>query len=210
MYTSENGIVSNRRVDTIRENNMKEELNEIYKNNGLTTIRIEDRERQIKGIDVLVKTDEDNWMKVDEKAATTRPTAYNTLLTFCFEVSADNNPDGTGWLFKPDSETTHFAIIYPLSHDNYKTLEAAEIFFIEKQAVLDYLWDLGIGRKEDVLDIINNSDSYDRSGRRFWYINDATKIAQSLQLAERPVNIIIDRGVLRRMAAKVINYQKAS
>ena len=207
MYISENGLVSNRRTDAEREKNMQDSLNEIYRNHGITTIRVEDREQQLKGIDLLMKNGDD-WIKVDEKAATTKPTAYTSLLTFCFEISSDNNPDSFGWLFKPDSETTHYAIIFPLSSDNFETLDEAEIMIIRKQSILDLLWDFGIGSKRDAVEIIKNSDHYDDLGRKYYWLNDVCKLAHSLQLPEQPLNVIVDRGVLRRMAAKVINYQR--
>ena len=201
---------SNRYVDATREKNMMEALDTIYSEEGLSTERTNDRERQLKGIDFLLEVNSESTFKVDEKAATTKEDAFSKLPTYSFELASANNPDGKGWVFQEGLETTHYALVYPQSDDDFKTLSAVEIFIIPKQSILDFLWEKGISSKRDAEDTLEYQGRYDSIGRLRCRIDDSLSLVQSFQLAEEPICAIIDRGILRRMAWKVIKRQPKS
>lgn len=198
MYRNRSGISSIRRTDEEHEKNMRNALNEIYRENGFAIERMDDRESQLKGIDLFMYKDNICWV-VDEKAATSRNDAYTKLRTFCFEIAAPNNLDGIGWLYQEDKETTHYALIYPKSEDGFITLDSVEILFVPKRTILELLFNEGIAGPRDATELLKNG-RFDYLGRRYYYLNDAIKLMTSYQLAEEPTNAIIDRGLLRRIS----------
>lgn len=146
--------------------------------------------------------DGEHWV-VDEKAATSRKDAYDSLKTFCFEISAKVNKDGLGWLYQKDNETTHYALIYPSSTDGFETLDKVEILIIPKRKIVEMLFDAGIAGPKDASEMLEGG-RFDSLGRQYCRINDCIKLMTSYQLAEEPTNALIDRGVLRRLAVAKI------
>ena len=194
---------SNRKNDATREKNMCSALDTIYSEEGLSILRTKDKEHQFKGIDFLLTVGSEEF-KVDEKAATTKEDAFSKLKTYSFELASVNNPNGLGWLFQEGIETTHYALVYPQSDDDFNTLDAVEIFIIPKKSILDFLWEKGISSKKDAEDTLKYQGRYDSIGRLRCRLDDSVSLVQSFQLAEEPICAIIDRGVLRRMSWKVI------
>lgn len=208
MEKGEHDMFNDKRGNDVKmELAMQPILDAEYKKAGIKIVRVDNAELQKKGIDF--ETDSlGSEMRVDEKAATSREDAYEGLPTYSFEITTNNNKNGEGWLFHSDSMTTHYMLIFPQTSDGFETIEAAELMLVAKDDVLELLADAGIFSRKDAEELMKYNGVVANNGRKYCRINDAVKLVHSLQLKEQPLNAVIDRGVLRRMAVKVIRFDK--
>lgn len=76
----------------------------IFKDMNIQEI-VKDRDRQLRGIDVIAQLYGQD-IKVDIKSIASQ------LPTFCFEISGNINTSQKGWLINPDVETEYYLIVY--------------------------------------------------------------------------------------------------
>lgn len=162
-----------------------------------------------------------NKMLVDEKAAVryTGSGRGSRLQTFCFELFWSlrrKDSSGIGWFLRQDSLTTHYLLVFPEADRTIRTVDdvkACEFMLVSKKAVksvLNGIPDFGKRIKgfKDSLDLTSNvkqstvvRGSYNGKSYNF-------KLVASLQLREQPLNVLLDRDLLRELADRVAVYKR--
>ena len=193
-------------------------------NASLVCKRVNEKNLQQAGIDVIIsQRNGDVWL-IDEKAA-----LYyrNTMLpTFAFEISSIQRDSGEripGWFINPDLKTTHYLIIWPNVKCDVKTRQMKElnqtdkddftiieVALIEKKKIIQFLEEQGFSiekirnQEKNILEQ-NLSDRISVGQKDFYFF-------YSEAIAEKPVNLIIKKEKLLELAiAKyLINSDGAS
>ena len=180
-------------------------------------IRKADKESQLNGIDVELITN-GKKIYIDEKASL----YYSNLMipTFAFEI--DSIQKGhiepvEGWFLNNDLATDYFMLIWPnikcekskdnnwirkdlkyLNNDDFTIVEA---MLIEKNVLQNEVEKLGYGKSylleyaKRIRALQSNSDSsYTEK------VDNNIKIMYSGQLAEKPVNVVIQKKFLKKVA----------
>lgn len=172
-------------------------------------------EMQLKGVDVCIDIGGEKY-KIDEKASL----YYSNIMipTFAFEVDSiqkNSKKPVLGWFLNENLETEYYMLIWPnvkcnqkngwkrkaireLKADDFTIVEA---MLIKKERILDYLkrfgWDKEkILRKAEKLREEKASGKYAIPGTSDFYFYASDKIA------EYPVNIVINKKILRCLAAQ--------
>lgn len=184
---------------------------------------VEDKERQLAGIDIISK----KYGNIDAKVVATK------IPTFCFEVMGNihSKQKGTesGWLFKKDSKTKYYLLEYcgvkKSTHDiptdkqlvisqKGANIQDCEMYMLDRseiqKTVMGY-FDLNMDETE-VFEQIRKYKS--NGGTQYFTIRnrkvvplpyrDKEKEALWLSVSglhrEVPVNVVIRKGILERMA----------
>ena len=110
-------LTSERTVDTRAEKIIGQFLDKylysrIRASTGVIFERIQDRKRQLDGIDVIVSETDKN-ICIDEKVQCDY--INKNLPTNCFEISFLNSfsEEREGWFVNDDLKTTHYLIVWP-------------------------------------------------------------------------------------------------
>ncbi|ERJ11909.1 hypothetical protein [Haloplasma contractile] len=216
-----------RRRDHITEANVAGFIDKYFysKIKHLKTIniitRVTDKEQQYKGIDLVVKNNEDYEFKIDEKVATNYTTKLNK---FAFELdSFQSDRLVPGWLVT-DNETDYYLlgwveVVKDLMKDKYrlKTNEiiseedilSLELIFVAKESIKEYLkkegYDLEalIEMAKDIRDgevllekkMYLYKDEYDKNDTDFHFTKSGSKV-------EVPVMINIRKDKLIELGNK--------
>ncbi len=193
----------------------------MHTNNGspLRFTRMQDKESQLKGIDVCIETD-DKRIYIDEKSSLYYSNAM--IPTFAFELDSiqrGHSEPVEGWFINDGLLTEYYMLIWP----NIKC-EIRDKTWVRK--------DIGVLRKEDFtiveamlipkLELRKRIESYgydkDRlveyakrlrqlyeseNSQKEEKINDEVKIMYSGRLAEKPINLVIRKEVLKESAKKI-------
>ena len=164
--------------------------------------KVEDRERQLQGIDVIFFYNGKQYI-CDEKAAIRY--VNKNLQTFAFELSflGKGNKLIDGWLISETKKNNSFLCVWIDKADNdilelVDDIKELEISLINKQKLIEYLEEIGwtIGRLNKKAEKIRNSEKeycgdINKHGCKFYC---------SRYLAEQPVNVIISRSKLKEMS----------
>lgn len=182
----------------------------------LNFTRMSDREKQLDGIDVCIEL-EDRRMLIDEKASI----YYSNVMipTFAFEV--DSIQEGhlepvPGWLINDRLRTEYYMLIWPnikcmqqgnrwvrkdikkLERDDFTIIEA---MLIKKMDIRNALERKGFDIKR-ILEYANRMRHLysDEVVRKEEKLTDDIKISFSCQLAEKPINLVIQKKFLKGLA----------
>lgn len=164
--------------------------------------RIDDREKQLQGVDVIFFFNNKQYI-CDEKAAIRY--VNKGLQTFAFELSFLGKGDKLidGWLISNTKINNSFLCIW-IDKADYDILEDVddikelEIALIDKQVLVDYLQSLGwtvnkLHIKADRMRKNLNEPQGD--------INiNGCRFVCSRKLAEKPVNVLVSREKLKELA----------
>lgn len=194
--------INNREKDEFRTNIINDFLdyNLYYKFNNVK--RINDKENQIKGVDIIFDYNNENFI-CDEKAALNY--ANKNLQTFSFELSFINKRGlrQDGWLIDSKKINNSFLLIWiNKSKKNFITelddLQEIEIMLIRKIDILNFLFNCNINIEkiieidDEIRDkkIVNYGNLY-TNGYKFVY---------SEKFIEEPINLLISRNKLREIS----------
>ena len=174
--------------------------------------RVTERNLQISGVDVKIRTPQDTEILVDEKCATDY--IGKNLQTYSFELrSSSDRRSGIrydGWLINEDNITTHYLLCYiekckvekfPVSTD----VQELEIILVGKDDIIEYL-----DRHNQTIDtMIYKCDAIDDGDLEMGDIKDGFKYSKSRHKIEAPINILIPRKALREMSVfhTMIQYE---
>lgn len=174
--------------------------------------RIEEKDMQMKGIDIILDN-KDGIKYIDEKFAIDY--RNKDLLTYSFELSSNNNCNSVGWFLNNDSLTTHYLLLWFKSDKDIDCITSFDACLVEKKAICNMLLKDGIVLSE-VLDLFNrySKDNVPISNDNInFYIKEfenGTKkcimkvgkytISQSDKKEEAPINLIIPKGKLMKLA----------
>lgn len=195
--------MSVREYDEHCEKVMAQFLDEyFYKNIGYTwRERVTDRERQVKGLDVILKRDGKVY-NIDEKAAI-RYT--NGLNTFALELSFLNRKGNRvdGWLIDEKKVNDYFVFVWINKIEgelieNVDSFKEVEVALVSKEKIMIYLESLGwdvdklLIKDERIRDgIDDNMGDIRKNGCKFSY---------SERLFEKPINILLPKQAYIKIA----------
>lgn len=197
--------------------------------------RVSDVGLQKAGIDLVLndpnaKPGELKTMLVDEKFAVKY--MNKELDTYSFELSSDNNKNQEGWFLSASSKTTHYELVWPRSTNDGHTIDSAEIMIVSKAAINKWLEERGINPAL-VLEQMRSQFHGDKlqqhygctyytqtdfSGRATKHTmtipysadkrkTESVRVVQSLNGRENPINILMKKEDLRRIAEKSYVFQ---
>lgn len=195
--------MSVREYDEHCEKVMAQFLDEhFYKDIGYTwRERVTDRERQVKGLDVILKRDGKVY-NIDEKAAI-RYT--NGLNTFALELSFLNRKGNRvdGWLIDEKKVNDYFVFVWINKIEgelieNVDSFKEVEVALVSKEKIMIYLESLGwdvdklLIKDERIRDgIDDNLGDIRKNGCKFSY---------SERLFEKPINILLPKQAYIKIA----------
>lgn len=195
--------MSVREYDEHCEKVMAQFLDEhFYKKIGYTwRERVTDRERQVKGLDVILKRDGKVY-NIDEKAAI-RYT--NGLNTFALELSFLNRKGNRvdGWLIDEKKVNDYFVFVWINKIEgelieNVDSFKEVEVALVSKENIMIYLESLGwdvdklLIKDERIRDgIDDNLGDIRKNGCKFSY---------SERLFEKPINILLPKQAYIKIA----------
>ena len=154
---------------------------------------VKDRDRQLRGIDVIAQLYGQD-IKVDVKSIASQ------LPTFCFEISGNVNTSQKGWLINPDVETEY----YLMTQNNVASTEAMLI----KKETLKKEIERHLGDLEVLVDKIRAYEIHQKSAARFNEKGELVKNRNRMNiypvlscgLYEQPINIVVRKEVLKELA----------
>lgn len=208
-----------KRIQDDKDNNvLNTYLDNFYKKMGWDFERVFDKTRQLQGIDVIFRSNEnsDSKILIDEKAAT--KFLNKKLNTFSFELYSENNRNKIGWLLNSNIKTTHYAIIYPRSKNNdISKLDSLEWILIDKKKIIDLINSIPNINKY-IKEVYNDSYENKITGRNQYIIRLYNKDSRNNPLIlklvwsknilpERPLNILIPKYKLIEMSDKYIKLK---
>lgn len=183
-----------------------------YKKIGYTwRERVTDRERQVKGLDVILKRDGKVY-NIDEKAAI-RYT--NGLKTFALELSFLNRKGNRvdGWLIDEKKVNDYFVFVWINKIEgelieNVDSFKEVEVALVSKEKIMIYLESLGwdvdklLIKDERIRDgIDDNLGDIKKNGCKFSY---------SERLFEKPINILLPKQAYIKIADEHSIIMKSS
>jgi hypothetical protein len=205
--------MSVREYDEHCEKVMAQFLDEhFYKKIGYTwRERVTDRERQVKGLDVIIKRDGKVY-NIDEKAAI-RYT--NGLKTFALELSFLNRKGDRvdGWLIDEKKVNDYFVFVWINKIEgelieNVDSFKEVEVALVSKEKIMIYLESLGwdvdklLIKDERIRDgIDDNLGDIKKNGCKFSY---------SERLFEKPINILLPKQAYIKIADEHSIIMKSS
>lgn len=178
--------------------------------------RMKDKESQLNGVDIVIETD-GKTMKIDEKASIYYSNAM--IPTFAFELDSiqrGHSEPVEGWLVNDNLATEYYMLIWPnvkcvkknnqwirkdikhLQKDDFTIIEA---FLIPKQEIRMELERRGYDREHLLLYAKRMRElSKEQNIMKEEAINEEIKFTFSGQLAEKPVNVVIRKSLLQKLA----------
>ena len=112
--------------------------------------RITDKNKQIKGIDVILQID-DKIYSIDEKASI----RYINLKTFALELSfiGRNGKINKGWLLDENKINNYYLFVWinQLNHDliySINSIKNVDVALVEKEKILNYLSTIGWNKEK--------------------------------------------------------------
>ncbi len=165
--------------------------------------RMSSKKEQLSGIDIKFDYKNELELLVDEKAMVHY--VNQNLPTFAFEISfcLSSGDDVEGWLFDSKKLTQYYLIAWIWAEKKIgfseKDITKLEILLIKRQSVLDMLNAHGISR-EDANGIISEIRKNNQPG---YFRKDPNRVFNffySKQLLEKPINIIVKKTYLEKLA----------
>ena len=188
---------ANRRSDVQRSRYVEGICDSLYRENGMPFHRVDTREWQVKGVDVIFPR---IGAYVDEKAAIQE--WYRHLNTYAVEMTNCVNCGGDGWMFAKCHVTTHFAFVYVESDDMYfKSVKDIEVIVVPKNVLAEYLIAHGIACADDAKALMRNVPV--ENCRRRVKANGVT-LVQNLRGKEKSINVLVPRNDLRQMSQIIL------
>lgn len=197
-------------------------LNEEYKFMDVIFKRIDDKNEQLAGIDVKLYGNIDgahHVINIDEKAQIYY--MNKSMNSFVFEI--DSYQKGIlreGWFFNDELKTTHYLLLWPKSDIDKKEInkiedfKSCECYLIPKIRIKDYFESKGFNKEdfENKAKQIRIDDSIiddkDDKNRKYWYYISKDRefwITYSYGLEEMPINIVVKKDVLKKIASLIIS-----
>lgn len=194
-----------------------------YSLDGSKVVRYEtvtEKIRQSAGEDMLLHMDDKRVVVIDEKAALYYPNPRKTINTFAFELKTKINAHGNnqGWLFGKNYTNTDYYLINWITlpddvKDKHWWKKDIEIISVEsmlpnKKRIQDFV--RGVFSCEDDLfgkydepDYLEKfMDTTDNDYYRFndFYKGKGIRLMRNIELPEKPINIVIGKGYLKKIA----------
>ena len=181
--------------------------------------RIHDREQQLNGVDICIEIG-DRKINIDEKASFYYSNAM--IPTFAFELDSIQrghvNPV-SGWFINDDLLTDYYMLIWPnikceqkdgvwvrkaISSIKKNDFTIVEAMMVSKLELREFIRCLGYS-KDLLIKYAKRirSEYYGVDEQKTELLIDGLKIMYSGGIAEKPVNLVINKRILRELAKKV-------
>lgn len=196
-------------------------LDLVYYNNFFESYRRTSNPReQFDGIDVVVHTDNNKIVNIDEKVQLTK--LGNPTPSFAFEVAFLKDGElKKGWLFK-DNSTEYYLLGYfnkmngsPKRLTDMRQIKEFELVVVSKKKIVDFLKSKGYTaeylRSEamKLKEIVDGNQklpegySVGETGYRKT-LEKGINVFYTTYLAERPLNVVIRREILDKLAKSIV------
>ncbi len=181
--------------------------------------RIEERQKQLEGIDVVVHVNGKDII-IDEKASIYYSNAM--IPTFAFEIDSIQKGHSLpveGWFINNSLSTMYYMLIWPnikcekkekvwirkkLEYISSSDFTIVEAMLIEKKRLQEKIYELGFDREYLVHYAQKIRQKYGKSNDSFDdRIGTYLKIMYSGHLAEKPVNLVVGKELLKEVASAV-------
>lgn len=189
-----------RSEDVALSNNIYDFLdNNFYTPENVTSFeRVLDKQRQVKGVDVIFTMNGKQYV-ADEKAAV----RYRNLKTYSLELSFINraNEVQDGWLIKEGQINNAYVFTW-IDEDEHTGKESVTLAVVTKEKLQKHLDSLG-WTKENLIKkskLIRESTGYVHMGNMY---HDNCKFTYSEKYVEKPINILLPRDAYMKIADKV-------
>ena len=190
---------SNYSFDLRQEQLLQPYLDKCYRHHGIKCVRCDDRNIQVKGVDLMLSRDGYSFL-VDEKAQL--HFINKSLPCFALEIN-HYGADGRlrpGWLFDQQKKTDVYAFVFDIRLQKDKTMIdspdeviGANIVLVNRHRLINHLERGGL----DQFTLTRQADEMRRTGALRRYVPDpGWKLAYSEQLPEKPVNLLVKREFL--------------
>ena len=176
--------------------------------------------RQSAGEDMILHMDDGSEVVIDEKSALYYPTPRKKINTFAFELKTEINAheDNQGWLFGKNYKNTDYYLINWITlpdnvEDKFWWQKDIEIVSVESmllnkkriqdfvRGVFSYENDL-FGKYDDPDYLEKFMDTIDKRCYKFNDFDEGKgiRLMRNIELPEKPINIVIDKGYLKKIA----------
>jgi len=161
--------------------------------------RINSRKEQLSGMDVIVKTNNNEKMIIDEKAATSW--AHREIHTFAFEISfLLDGKEIPGWFLNGTNryKNTHWLCVWPRTNGkDIKELSdicSAEIVLINCKKVRRWMRNMASKEKKSLESIEKRLRDEENVNQIDW---SSLRVIISRNLPEKPINVLLPKEILR-------------
>ena len=198
-------IESKRELDEALTRKVEQYMDTVYKNAGWEVHRNTDAKTQRLGKDFEL----DDKI-VDEKFAIDY--RMKDLNTYSFEVWSGNNKDERGWFVNPKSITTHYLLLWFKSDKDINKITSYTAALISKKKLIKYLESIGVDIDNEIY-FFNSYWKKPYPSPRFHSdenkksedIKAGIRMVQSFNKKECPINMIIPKEILLKVADKVLS-----
>jgi len=180
-------------------------LSDQYSSNDLKTKRITDKGLQLKGVDLIIETNDGLNFKIDEKAQLHY--INKDLPTFALEI--DYLKDGVlkeGWLYSSEKITEIYAFVFSIhlidgsnELEKEEDIRSCEVVFVNRIRLINKLATLNLDLKtcKAVSNVLRSAEEETKinhpSGFNFQISN---------HLTEKPVNLVVKKSFLESLGKK--------
>jgi len=199
-----------------RDSNVEKEISKFldcyfYPKTVKDFIRYHDKANQLLGMDVSFSIENYNQIIVDEKAATHY--INKDIPTFAFEISflLPSKTEVVGWLIDRSKKTEYYFLMWIKAKSNWniKKYDIQEIsaILVSRNKIMNYLESISYNREK----LIRANDKIrlnNLDGQLGKSKNSSVYFYSSMKLSEQPVNIIINRKELEKIALKNFKITK--
>lgn len=153
---------------------------------------------QKKGVDLVIFRD-GQPVSVGEKYAIS---CWNRPLnTFSFELSSQNNRKKNGWFVSPNNITQDYMLVWlRASDEELRDIYYLDVMFISKKSIKDYLAEKGVIITQILSEFDEKAMFVHKGKNREMKLENGLKVVQSLKFYEAPINILIPKSDLRKLA----------
>ena len=195
-------LQSNRKSDTRQESVITQFLeNRFFSKYGKPYEIVRDKERQVKGIDVIL-----NGKNIDIKAQSSKRYINNPTDTFLLEISFlnKNGEEMVGWFLNNDLLTDYYAFVWIIDATVNESggitiaedIHKAEMMFVDKRKLQDY-----IATKYDASSLLQEADRARVVGERVSEVlMDGIKFSHTPTLFEKPCNLVVKKSLLNKFS----------
>lgn len=190
--------MNQRQQDCSVEQMTSELIDQYYTNHGIKFERVSDKERQIKGIDLILFSKSGRSIKIDEKAKYRGLQKEGAQLnSYSFEVTrlCADGKRRNGWFIDKNNETDFYCYAFPKLDESYSYIKPrmkVELFskkdivaIIEQETTLDYIEQVAL-----MMDI--------KGTKLTKFKNFALYRTPAYKLPEEPINIVMSRELIEK------------
>lgn len=188
---------SKRGLDVFNERALQPYLDAVYRELGFDFKRIESKELQLLGVDILIRHGDVEY-PIDEKGQTHWINKKLTTFAFELEFKGAEGKVREGWLFDPKKVTSHYFLVADIRSDNglVSGMTSFRLVSVHRERLIAFLEANQWSRK------FITEDVPIAMGRKRYHVLSASdpsvKLVRTMKLVEEPLNVVIELDDLIR------------